>query len=66
MRRIRQTPKAHWKALIKIAEAKIERSRLKTQQLEALLADFRAQAKAGKPCPTEIAELGTDLSKLLQ
>jgi hypothetical protein len=59
----RQTRK--WAELIAIAEAKLAKSQLKTGQLQAVLASFRAQAKAGEPCPTDLAGLGYDLSRLL-
>ncbi len=56
-------PSAAWKELIQIAERQLDRSRVKTQQLEALLRDFRLQAARGEPCPTEVADgavLATD------
>jgi hypothetical protein len=56
-----------WDGLIALAEARLERSRIKTMQLEALLKDFRAQAKAGERCPTEIAvSAERDFIELLQ
>ena len=54
-----------WDALIRFTEARVERAEVKKGQLLAILANFRAKARAGEPCPTEIADLGTDLSKLL-
>jgi hypothetical protein len=56
-----------WNDLIAFAKVRLERSRIKTMQLEGLLKDFRAQAKAGEPSPIEIAaSAGTDFTELLQ
>ena len=52
-----------WARLIAYTEMRLSRSRLKTSQLEHLIATFRLQAQAGEPCPTEIAGL-SDLGDL--
>lgn len=53
---------SQWRKLIEYAEAKLERNRLKTAQLEALITTFRRQAAHGAPCPTEMSDLSKDLS----
>jgi hypothetical protein len=58
--------KAKWPDLIAYAEQKLARSRVKTAQLEAIIATFRAQAESGEPCPTELSALELALSKQLQ
>ncbi len=58
----KRSSQKEWDELIKLAESKAAISREKTGQLEALIATFRRQAKAGDPCPTTLAGLGSDLS----
>ncbi len=55
-----------WDWLIRLAKTKADRMRVKTAQLEAIIADFQRKAKAGEPCPTQVAGLKDDLSKFLQ
>ena len=66
MRKTRKASTMEWEDLIQLAETKLERSRLKTSQLQAILAQFRRQADAGEPSPSDLSGLGTRLSKLLQ
>jgi hypothetical protein len=58
--------KNEWGRLIQQAQEKLLQSRRKTSQLEALLATFETQAKAGDPCPTEIMKLSEVLTSRLQ
>lgn len=60
-----KTP-SNWRMLIKAAESRLEKTRVKQAQLEALLDEWRKQAANGAPSPVDVAALGTDLSKLLQ
>lgn len=54
-----------WQQFIQFADQRLARSRLKTQQLECLLATLKARAAAGEPCPTRIEGLTIDLGTLL-
>ena len=55
-----------WLRLIHLAEAKLEKTRIKQAQLEVMLTDWRKQSAKGAPSPIDVASLGNDLSKLLQ
>lgn len=57
-----RSSKKKWDDLLAYAEEKIRRSKVKTLQLEALLASLRQQRESGGQCPTEVANLGIDLS----
>lgn len=50
-----------WAALLKLTETKIKRSSVKTAQLQAIIEDFRRQALAGEPCPTDTDALSKEL-----
>ena len=56
-----QRRRRQWETLIRFTKEKIERSRVKTSQLEAILEGFRTQAKAGAPCPTDVDALSKAL-----
>jgi hypothetical protein len=45
-----------WTALIGYAEETLRRTQLRAQQLEAMIAVFRAHSEAGDPCPADLAE----------
>ena len=62
MKRKSQQRQKAWRDLIEAAEVKLERSKLKTGQLQAIIETMRSQAKAGEPCPTELAALGSEFS----
>jgi hypothetical protein len=44
-----------WPAIIEYAEEKLRLTKLRVQQLEALIAVFRAHFEAGDPCPSDLA-----------
>lgn len=49
-----------WDALIEVAKTKIKQTKLKSDQLEAILADFKLKRRAGETCPTELSWLKSD------
>jgi hypothetical protein len=55
MKRNKSSSNRKWAEIIDYAEAKLKRSRLRVNQLEALIAVFRANCEAGEACPTELA-----------
>ena len=63
--KIRASRNRDWAELIKAAEMKLGRLKLKTKQIEALIGDFRLKSRSGVVSPQEMASLGDDLSKLL-
>ena len=65
-RKSRASTGTGWAALISYAEHKLARSKVKTAQIEAILAQLREQERAGGVCPTDLAALGDGLSKRLQ
>lgn len=54
-RGVAESSTSTWIPLIKYAEQKLDRARIKVLQLEAIVEDFRRQAKAGEPSPIDIA-----------